>query len=60
MAFLEPEAELPGLRERRLDQLPDVEGHPAVGPKTDRTTVHAVVVSVAVGLVDLDAWKFGM
>lgn len=60
VVFLEPEAELPGLQERRLDQLLDVEGHPAVGPKTDRTMVQAVEVSVAVGLVGLDAWKFGM
>lgn len=60
VAFLEPEAELLDLQERRLDQLLDVEGHLAVVPKIDRMMVHVVVVSVVVGLVGLDAWKFGM
>ncbi len=60
VAFLELEAGLSGLQERRLAQLLGVEGHPAVVPRTDRTMDHEVVVSVAVGLVGLDAWKFGM
>ena len=36
VASLEPEVELPDLLGRRLDQLLDVEGHPAVVPETDR------------------------
>lgn len=60
VALLEPEADLPGLQERRLDQLLDVEVHPAVVLKIDRMMVHDVVVSGAVGLVGLDAWKLGM
>lgn len=55
VAFLGPEVELPGLQERRLDQLLDVEEHPAVVPKIDRMVLHDVVVAVAVGLVGPDA-----
>lgn len=55
VTFLGPEAELPGLQGRRLDQLLDVAEHPAVVPRTDRTMAHDVVVSEAVGLVGLDA-----
>lgn len=56
VAFLE---ELLGSRERRLGQLPDVEGHPAVVPKIDQTVLPDVVTAVAVGLAGLDAWKSG-
>ena len=60
VAFLEPEAERPGLPERRLDLLPDVEGHPAVVPRIDRTMGHDSVMFVPVGLVGHDAWELGM
>ena len=55
MAFLGPEAELLGLQEPRLDQLLDVEEHPAVVPRTDRMMDHDVAVLAAGGLVGLDA-----
>ena len=54
VGFLEPAVELPGLRERRLDQLPDLVGHPAAVRGTDRMADHAVVmlmVGEPVGLV---------
>ena len=54
VAFLEPEGELPDLPERRLDQLLDVEEHPAVVPEIDRTMVHEAV-SVAGEVVGPDA-----
>ena len=60
VVFLEPEAALPGLRERRLDLLLDVEGHPAVVPRIDQTMGHDFVVLVALGLVGPGAWKLGM
>ncbi len=55
VAFLGPEAELLGLQEPRLDQLLDVEEHPAVVPRTDRMMDHDVAVLAAGGLVGLDA-----
>ena len=60
VAFLEPEAALPGLQEQRLDLLLDVEGHPAVVPRIDQTMGHDFVMLVAVGPVGPDAWKLGM
>ena len=60
VVFLEPEAALPGLQERRLDLLLDVEEHPAVVPRIDRTMGHDFVMLVAVGLVGPDAWRLGM
>ena len=53
--FLEPEVELPGLQERRLDQLLDVEGHPAVVPETDQMMDHDVVKSTVEEPVGLEA-----
>ena len=47
VASLEPEVELPDLLGRRLDQLLDVEGHPAVVPETDQMMDQDVVVSTA-------------
>ena len=61
VVFLELEAALPGLQEQRLDLLLDVEGHPAVAPRIDRTMGHDFVMLVAVvGLVGPGAWKLGM
>lgn len=57
VAFLEPEVELPGWQERRLDQLLDVGGHPAVVPEFGRMTHHVVVASVGGVLVGLDAFS---
>ena len=58
--FLEPEVELPGLRERRLDQLLDVGELPAVVPEIDRMTVHDVAALLAAGVVALGSWRFEM
>lgn len=59
-ASLEPEVELPDLLGRRLDQLLDVEGHPAVVPETDRTMDQGVVMSTAGDPVGFAAWPFEM
>lgn len=53
--FLEPEVELPDSQERRLDQLLDVEGHPAVVPETDRMMDHDVVKSMVEQPAGLEA-----
>lgn len=60
VAFLEPEAELLGLQERRLDLPLDVEGHPVVVPRIGRTMGHDFVILVPVEFVGPDAWEFGM
>lgn len=44
VGFLEPAVELPGLRERRFDQLPLVGRHPAAVRETDRMADLAVVM----------------
>ena len=60
VASLEPEVELPDLLGRRLDQLLDVEGHPAVVPETDRGMDQDVVMSTVGEPVGFAAEPFEM
>ena len=60
VASLEPEVELLDLLGRRLDQLLDVEGHPAVVPEIDRMTDRDAVRSTVGEPVGFAAKPFGM
>lgn len=55
---LEPAVGLPGLRERRLDRLPDLVMHPAAVRGTDQMADHAVVMLIAGEPVGLVSYSF--